>query len=125
MIEGVRKSFQQVNHELYEQIRQKKMQNEELVKTERAKYLQNRVVNRVHANEDKDVRRRSISGFYESRSSERKSSKSQEIADLLKKSEERHKMYDVVMSRNSRIRENKLKTSRLISEVKSEKNPEN
>lgn len=125
MIEGVRKSFQQANHELYEQIRMKKKQNEELVKTERAKYLQSRVINRVQANEEKDMRRRSISGFYESRSSERKSSKSQEIAELLKKSEEKHKMYDVVVSRNSRIRENKLKSSRMTSEVKSEKNPEN
>lgn len=95
------------------------------MKTERAKYLQSRVVNRVQANEEKDMRRRSISGFYESRSSERKSSKSQEIADLLKKSEEKHKMYDVLMSRNSRIREDKLKTSRMVSEAKSEKNPEN
>jgi hypothetical protein len=43
----------------------------------------------------------------------------------LKKSEEKHKLYDVAASRSSSIRENKLKTSRLVSEGKSEKNPEN
>jgi hypothetical protein len=43
----------------------------------------------------------------------------------LKKSEDKHKLYDVAVSRNSRIRENKLITSRLVSEAKSEKNPEN
>jgi UDP-N-acetyl-D-mannosaminuronate dehydrogenase len=113
MIEGVRRSFQQANHELYEQIRQKKLQNETLIKSERAKYLQSRVVNRVQATEDKDIRRRSINGFYESRSSDRRSSKSQEIADLLRKSEDKHRLCDEMINRNSRIREDKLKTSRI------------
>ena len=49
MIEGVRRSFHQANHELYEQIRQKKIQNEILVKSERAKFLQSRIINRAQA----------------------------------------------------------------------------
>jgi len=34
-------------------------------------------------------------------------------------------MYEIVASRNSRIRDSRLKSSRLSSEPKSEKNPEN
>ena len=124
MIESVRQSFIQANHQLYEHIRQKKQENENFIRTERAKYMNSRVISRVSANESKDLRRRSIQNFHESRSSERRSSKSQEIAEMLRKSEEKHRLYDVLLSRNSRIREDKLQTSRLSSS-RSEKNPEN
>lgn len=124
MIESVRQSFIQANHQLYEHIRQKKQENEDFIRTERAKYMNSRVISRVSANESKDLRRRSIQNFHESRSSERRSSKSQEIAEMLRKSEEKHRLYDVLLSRNSRIREDKLQTSRLSS-ARSEKNPEN
>ena len=124
MIESVRQSFIQANHQLYEHIRQKKQENEDFIRTERAKYMNSRVISRVSANESKDLRRRSIQNFHESRSSERRSSKSQEIAEMIRKSEEKHRLYDVLLSRNSRIREDKLQTSRLSS-ARSEKNPEN
>lgn len=124
MIESVRQSFIQANHQLYEHIRQKKQENEDFIRTERAKYMNSRVISRVSANESKDLRRRSIQNFHESRSSERRSSKSQDIAEMLRKSEEKHRLYDVLLSRNSRIREDKLQTSR-ISSARSEKNPEN
>ena len=124
MIESVRQSFIQANHQLYEHIRQKKQENEDFIRTERAKYMNSRVISRVSANESKDLRRRSIQNFHESRSSERRSSKSQEIAEMIRKSEEKHRLYDVLLSRNSRIREDKLQTSRLSSS-RSEKNPEN
>jgi hypothetical protein len=73
----------------------------------------------MSAKEDKDMRRRSIQNFHESRSSERRSSKSFEIAEMLRKSEEKHKIYDVLNSQNSRIRESKLQSSRLSSSAKS------
>jgi hypothetical protein len=38
---------------------------------------------------------------------------------MLRKSEEKKRMYEIVASRNSRIRDSRLKSSRLSSEAKS------
>ena len=47
MIENVKKTFIEVNHKMYEQIRERKKQNEDYIRAQRSIVLQSRVDNRV------------------------------------------------------------------------------
>ena len=51
MIQNVRRSFHNANHELYEQIRHKRSHNEDLVKSRRSFVLQSRAKSREKAEE--------------------------------------------------------------------------
>jgi SMC interacting uncharacterized protein involved in chromosome segregation len=89
MIENVKKSFREVNHEVYEQIRQKKKENENLIHSKRSFVLQSRAISRKKAEEEDRNRRRSIQNFYESRVQTYRRSKEEEVKDILRKSEEK------------------------------------
>lgn len=124
MIDHVKQSFHQANHQLYEQIRTKRARNEERVRSSRYSFLQEKAERRKQASQEKDVRRRSIQNFYESRISSVRKSKEDDVSDMLSKSNSRHKLLDTLVSRNSRVREHKMSLSRDLS-VRSLKNPEN
>jgi hypothetical protein len=51
MIQNVKKTFVNVNHEVYEHIRQKRKENEEIIQSKRSFVLQSRVSSRKKAEE--------------------------------------------------------------------------
>jgi hypothetical protein len=104
MIQNVRKSFNNANHETYERIRQKREENENLVKSRRSFVLQSRVMDRKKAEEEERSRRRSIQNFHSSRIQTFRQSKEDEIKDILRRSQEKRKFQEAMSSRNSRIR---------------------
>lgn len=122
MIDNVRKTFYDANHQLYEKIKRKKIENEEAIKTARITHLEDRISRRKKINEEEDIRRKSIQNFYESRVSSFRKSKQEDVDYLLRASESRHQHLDKLVSRNSRVREG-LSASRMSSN-NSLKNPE-
>ena len=67
MIQNVRRSFHNANHELYEQIRNKRQNNEDFIKSRKSFVMQSRVSSRQKAEEQEKDRRRSIHNFRNSR----------------------------------------------------------
>ena len=124
MIESVKKSFMNANHELYEQIRLKKQENENAVSMKRSFYAESRSATRKQAELQRNQRRQSIQNFYDSRVQETRIRKEQQVQELLRASQERHRFYEALSSRNSRIKENQLSMSRSLSNS-SLRNPEN
>ena len=67
-LEEVRRSYRQNNHELYERIRQRQQQNEQIISSERTQLRQSRMASRLSVHQAEEERRRTIQGFYEARS---------------------------------------------------------
>ena len=95
--------------------------------------MQSRISNRVKQNEAEDCRRKSIQNFYEERRKSQEEEKRQEVEALMRKSQQRHRQLDLLISRNSRVRENKasldassvsVRSARSARSAKSMKNPE-